>query len=891
MAKSKKAQADSTSSSGTAVLAAGAREAIEAKKAPATPMLLQYRNIRRENPDAILFFRMGDFYEMFDDQAELVSRLLSITLTERAGVAMCGIPYHARDIYLPRLLAQGCKVAICEQVSEPGKGGIVEREVVEVITPGTLIAEDHLASDTNHYLLSILPFTQRVSASQSAGADEALGAVLAYVDLSTGEFVVEAVAADREHRALSDALQRISPREILCPADDRALVEGLLAEDLLITSFPAWHFDSKQAEEQLCKLFGFGNLHSLGFTTEDPVLGAVAPLLSYLKDEIRASLSHLEPPRLRQRRSFVLLDESTQKNLELVQNLRDGGSSYTLLETLSQTKTPMGLRLLKSYLLNPLYDLKAIAQRHERVAHYVASSSLRAGHRSLLAQVRDIDRVLTRLSMGRASRDQLLKLAASLKAVLDMCELEPELVGSALRRESVASLRQVSELISRALAPVGEGDIIASGYSPELDHLRLLRDHADQSLADYEAYEQERTGIQKLKIGQNRVLGLYIEVRKTRESDVPADFIQRQTLVNAQRYTTERLMAMESELVMAREQASDLESKLFAELAQLVLAHFDALREAGRMAGEVDVYCSFAEISVRGRYVRPVMTDDGVLNIVDGRHPVVEAHVEAGSFVPNSLTLSDKRFCLITGPNMSGKSTYLRQNALIILMAHIGCFVPAAEAQIPLIDGIFCRVGASDNLARGESTFLVEMKETAYILRQATDKSFVIMDEVGRGTGTTDGLSIAWAISEYLLAHKTKSLFATHYLELAELEHELLMRSHLEVARKGSEIYFLKSIKEGIASGSYGLAVAKLAGVPAELIARAEALMQVFQGHHSLPEGSLAQVTASSSVGAAAQLDLFAAQHPALERLAGIDPDELSPRDALDLIFELKDLV
>ena len=854
-----------------------------------TPLMDQYRRIKSAHRDEILFFRLGDFYEMFERDALEVSALLNLTLTKRQDAPMCGIPYHAAHSYISRLLKAGKKIAICEQTAAAGGArGLMDREVVEIITPGTTVEEDYLDSRSNNYLVSI------------GRTRDALG--IAYVDVSTGEFCALSATQDAPSW-LRTELYRLAPREALVQQsllDDPDIAQILHErEGLILNRFPDWSYDPAQATELLKKRFGVASLKGFGFRDDDPALAPAGVLVRYLEDAFKGMIPHLEAPRPRREEAFADIDESAQRNLEIDRNLQDGGRAFTLLDVLDATRTAMGARLLKHWLLRPLRDPFAIRARLDAVERLYRNQRILEKLRACLGNCLDLERLASRAAMDKAHAKDLLGIKGSLdtiRAAAVLLESEagtaPEL-GLGLDPDVEEELRSVSDLVGRAILDdpsvlLTEGNLIRPGFDPELDSLRDLRDSSRSVLESYLEEERSATGIQNLRIRYNRILGYYLEVTKGALPQVPSHFIRRQSLSTGERYTTDRLADLESRINGAQERIVERERERFLEVRTWVKASVPRLLEAARACARVDCLASFAYTATARGYTRPEVTDTGTLSISEGRHPVVEAHRAGGDFVPNDTRLDsgEVSFALITGPNMAGKSTYLRQTALIVLLAQAGSFVPAGEARIGVVDRIFCRVGAQDNLARGESTFLVEMHETAYILNNAGPRSLVIMDEVGRGTGTLDGLAIAWAAAEHLLdAVGCRTLFATHYHELTALDHPKLVNRSLAVRESAGEVVFLKRVVEGPAAGSYGLHVAGLAGIPAPVLARARQVREnLARKERDLP-------AAVASPRQPAQAALFSNEELVLEELRSLDPDRMTPLEALSRLARLKKLL
>jgi len=813
-------------------------------------MLDQYRRIKKEQEGNILFFRLGDFYEMFAQDAIEVSALLNLTLTNRNGLPMCGVPYHAAKSYIARLLRLGKKIAVCEQLSAPEKGvKVIDRDVVEIITPGTTVDEDFLDKGSSNYLGCL----SRVTAPRKDSAfspSERHSLSFSYIDLSTGGFFATRFPAGEGH-LFRQELERLQIRELL-------IQESLLEEDkniaaclysrsgLVLNRWADWLFDPAQAKERLQKQFGMTNMKSFGLNEDSPEIVSAGALLDYLDTTSKSLLPHIRTIKVYRDSEYVGMDESTQRNLELMANLRDGDVRFSLLEVMDETRCAMGKRLLKRRILHPLRDLKKINARLDMVENLYRDQSRLGALRDILGRTPDLERLCSRLAMDRAHGRDMLAIKMSIRfyqLILDimLSEKERELkfesdeTGSFFNPEELA---RVMDLLERGICEepsvlLNEGNLIKSGYSNELDSLRSMKDNSRQILEQYLEEEKLATGINSLKIRYNRLIGYFFEVTKAYLPRVPGHFIRRQGITGGERYSTERLAALESEINGASDRVVDLERKLFLEIREQVKKALVPLAEAAKRIGELDAAASLAKSASIRSWTRPELNESGNLEIYEGRHPVVEAHLNRGEYIPNDILLDTEdgiSFAMITGPNMAGKSTYLRSAALIAVMAQAGSFVPAREARIGLCDRIYCRVGASDNLARGESTFLVEMNETAFILNTATKKSLVIMDEVGRGTGTNDGLSIAWAVSEELLnTTGCRTLFATHFHELSLLGHSRLANRSMEVLEQGENIIFLRKLKEGPAAESYGIHVARLAGLSQDVLDRASQIMNLLK--------------------------------------------------------------
>lgn len=876
-------------------------------------MMEQYRRIKREHRDEVLFFRLGDFYEMFAEDALEVSSLLSLTLTSRNGSPMCGVPYHAARGYIARLLKHGKKIAICEQIGEAGAGrGLVERRVVEVITPGTTVDEEYLDKGSANYLAALAADSDRLS--------------FAFIDLSAGAF--RATAFDCDMERLRRELERLRPRELIL---QESLLEtfpdlaaAVLGEDeLVVNRWADWLFDKERGRERLERQFGTANLKGFGLGPEAAEIVASGALLDYLDQTAGSLLPHVRTLSVYGEDDYVGIDEASQRNLELVRNLREGGQRYSLLETMDETRTAMGRRLLKWRILHPLRDVSKIRGRLDLVSALYRAQGVLASLRDAMAKTPDLERLCSRVAMDRAHGKDLAAVQTALSSFRRILELSRELggepggagaaaspeEGAPLSAEALERLEALRELLARGLCDepsilLTEGKLIRPGFDPELDELIKLRDNGRGLLEAYLAEEREATGMAGLKIKYNRLIGYFFEVSKANLPLVPAHFIRRQGMAGGERFTTDRLAALESEINGASDRVVELERRLFLRLRDEAKTLIPELLAAARRMAELDVAQSLARSATVRGWVRPEVDGSKDLRILEGRHPVVEAHLPRGEFVPNDLLLEGEGvgFALITGPNMAGKSTYLRQAALMTIMAQVGSFVPAREASIGIVDRIFCRVGASDNLARGESTFLVEMNETANILHSATDRSLVIMDEVGRGTGTADGLSIAWAVCEELLESlRCRTLFATHYHELSRIRHRRMANRSMEVLERDGEVVFLRKLREGATRESYGLHVARLAGLPDRVVDRAEFIMERLRESEAALQAALPMADQEGGVPSASPGNdgdrgggpRNPARNPAasgernrhgdrvLRELRSLDPDRLTPLEAL----------
>jgi DNA mismatch repair protein MutS len=844
-----------------------------------TPMMQQYLRIKAQHPDMLLLYRMGDFYELFYDDAEKAARLLDITLTQRgasagAPVKMAGVPFHAAEQYLARLLKLGESVAICEQIGDPNTSkGPVERQVTRIITPGTLTDAVLLDDKRDNLVLAIAP------------GDPLLG--IAWLSLASGDFRV----LETGHGHLPSELERLGPAEVLLPDGN----EGLLPVgfSVPVKQLPPWNFDRDLALRALTKQFGTRDLSGFGCDGLGPGLSAGGALLEYCRTTQRGDLAHVRALHVERESTYLRLDAVTRRNLEISETLR-GEAAPTLLSLLDTCASSMGSRLMRQVLHHPLRDRRTVEARLDAIETLAGSNDTGpfAALRPLLRRAADIERITARIALRTARPRDIAGLRATLELLPELQNALASVSSPRLAElaNSAAPRDPLVELLGRAIRPepgavVREGGVIADGYDAELDQLRAIQNDCGAFLLDLETRERARTGIANLRVEYNRVHGYYIEVTRANADKVPDDYRRRQTLKNAERYITPELKTFEDKALSAHERALAREKLLYDELLEMLAAEVPALLSAAAALAELDLLSTFAERALALNLIRPSFTNDEAIEIVAGRHPVVEPQVD--SFVANDLRLSGARkFLLITGPNMGGKSTYMRQAALIVLLAHCGCFVPAKAARLGPVDAIFTRIGAADDLAGGRSTFMVEMTETANILHNATDRSLVLMDEVGRGTSTFDGLALAWSIACHL-AETTRAyaLFATHYFELTQLatEYREVANIHLGAVEHKDHIVFLHSVEEGPASQSYGIQVAQLAGIPAALIRSARR--------------RLAQLEEQAAVNRS-QGDLFARPepaelnppHPVLELLGPLDPDSLSPKQALELIYRLKKL-
>ena len=876
-----------------------------------TPMLRQYLEIKEEYPDEILFYRMGDFYEMFFEDAEVASKILGITLTSRnnkadaARIPMCGIPYHAAQTYLAKLVKAGKRVAICEQTEDPSQAkGIVRREVIRVVTPGVTTDDQILEENENRYVCAL-----------SRSLSEPLPQWgFSFLDLSTGEFLTGELEDDSAvPEQLVDHLTRMTPAELLIneakQADIKPLLEAVTLHlpEICITLRGDDLFHFKEASEDLSDHFKVINLEGFGCGSMNQGIVAAGVLLDYARETQKSDIGHIEKLIPLKGDSVLLIDDASRRNLELTRTIIGNKREGSLLAVLDKTRTPMGGRLLQNYLLQPLQDIEAITERQECVNFFHNNPSSRQQFRDYLDAIYDLERLNSRMVLGQGNGRDAVALRQSLSVLPDIHALLKQCTVIGLKRisDEFDDLTELADMLERSIGaepPVTlrDGNLIREGYNEELDELiHLLRD-GKALILGLENQEREKTGISKLKIGYNKVFGYYIEVSNAHLEKVPEHYLRKQTLVNAERYITPQLKEFESRVLTAQERRLELEYQLFIEIRTTLAENSSRVLQTAQFLARIDVVTNLAEIARQNHYTRPELTSDGAIQISDGRHPVIERSMASGKFVPNDISLDQNRnqVLVITGPNMAGKSTILRQTALIVLMAQMGSFVPAEKAVISVVDRIFTRVGAMDDLRRGQSTFMVEMNETANILNNATPRSLVILDEIGRGTSTYDGLSIAWAVAEALVEKDgsgVKTLFATHYHELTELAktHDRVQNYSVAVKEWNETIIFLYKLIKGGTSRSYGIQVAALAGVPDQVVTRAqEILKRIDQSDfdHRAVTGNK-----SSSRGRKehpSQLQLFAAPgHPLADELRKIDLDDMTPRQALEQLYKLKGLI
>ena len=860
-----------------------------------TPAMRQYQDAKRQYRDAILFFRMGDFYEVFYEDALVAARALELTLTSRSkdaaggAIPMCGVPHHAVDGYLARLVRKGYRVALCEQVEDPRKAkGVVRREVVRVVSPGTLLDAGYLEAREPAFLMAV------ASSSDTVG--------VAVIDVTTGEFSAAEYTGTARWQALNDELAVLRPREVVMSAEARA--EAQLPEiaraSVPVTTLDPWPFERETARRALLEQFRAGGLEGFGLEAHDLAVRAAGALVHYLRDTQKADLAHVRTIAYRQAADALLIDPETLRHLEIVESA-GGGRGASLLETVDRTVTPMGGRLLRSWLLRPLVALEPIRDRLDAVEELAFRTTERGRFREAAKAVHDLERLVARAALGVAGPRDLVALKSSLSAIprarLVLEPLQAPLVRSLLAQlDDLGELRQTIErtLIDEPPVQARDGGAIRDGLDAALDELRTISRSGKQVIAELEEGERGRTGIASLKVRFNRVFGYYIEISKANLHLVPPDYIRKQTIAGGERFITPALKEYEEKVLGADERILEREVELFESLRAEVGAHAPRIQDTARAFAALDVLASLADTAALCNYTKPHVHEGDELLVGDGRHPVVERFARE-TFVPNDITLNatTHQLIVLTGPNMGGKSTYLRQTALICLLAQAGSFVPAASAKVPLVDRIFARVGASDNIARGQSTFMVEMQETAGILHLATSRSLVVLDEIGRGTATFDGLSIAWAVAEHLATNsraRPKTLFATHYHELTDLADALpgIVNYHVSAREWNDDIVFLRKIVPGRSDRSYGIHVARLAGMPQPVVDRAREILAALE-QDELTRGGRPSVTRTAGEPQQ-QLGLFQLQagDRFAERLRSLDIDRLTPLEALTLLAELK---
>jgi DNA mismatch repair protein MutS len=843
-----------------------------------TPIRQQYLEIKHQYPDTIVFFRLGDFYETFDNDAEVTSRELDIVLTGRnvakgVRIPMAGIPYHAVESYLSRLIHKGYHVAICEQVGDQPAKGLFPREVVRVVTPGTLVEPALLPGDRNNYLLSFVYNDSRAG--------------LAYIDISTGEFYTIEFSSGDIQNHLRAEINRISPSEILVP-DSLPAIEGISGH---LTKWANWHFEQGRCEQWLLDAFHVATLEGFGLKGFSLAIQASGAILQYLKDTQPEALLNLHQIRTYSLDEFMVLDGYTRRNLELTETIRGGDKTGTLLDTLDHTITPMGHRMITTWVNKPLLDLDAINRRLDGVQLFVNEGLLRAEIRHQLKNITDLERIIARINMNSTLPRDLVSLRGSLQALPALKATIQEYANAIPEIAGLDPCEDICLLVERFLlddpsATLAGTGIIRPGYSEELDGIIEASQHARDWIAGLEATERSRTGIKTLKVGYNKVFGYYIEITRANSEIAPAEYIRKQTLVNAERYITPELKEYETLVLNAEDRIHEIEVRLFKEACKQISAQSMRLQQTATAISQMDVLASLAETAVLQNYVRPVVDNSSTIQVTDGRHPVVESTLQGKRYIPNDLIWEEGEIVrIITGPNMSGKSTYLRQAALIILMAQMGSFVPAKSAHIGLVDRIFTRIGAQDEIHSGQSTFMVEMVETTNILQHATPRSLLILDEIGRGTSTYDGISIAWAVIEYIHNHpnlRARTLFATHYHELIQMAEVFpgIRNYNVAVSEADGHVVFMHKIVPGGADRSYGIHVAQLAGLPPAVITRANQMLQEMEaasGHQYRLNPIAPQ-----------QVALFPETNPLVDELKSLDINSISPIEAMNRLYEWK---
>ncbi len=862
-----------------------------------TPMMKQYLEIKSRNSDAILFFRLGDFYEMFFDDAKLVSQELELVLTGRdcgmeERAPMCGIPFHSCESYIARLVANGHKIAICEQTEDPALAkGLVKRDVIRVITPGTVIESSMLDEGKNNYLCVI------------CRSQTAVG--LCFADCSTGELHATLLDGDDLSTRISNELGRFRPSEIIvnaaCAADSDVMEFSKTRLSVVPQVFSDDHFSVETSTQIVFEQYRVQSLDDLGLSQSHETVSAIGCLLTYIRDTQMTGLERFRRPEVYSDAQYMQLDLTARRNLELLETMRNKDKRGSLLGVLDKTRTAMGKRLIRTWIERPLINPVPISRRHNAVDELVHNTVVRSELREALSSIYDLERIMTRVVYGSVNAKELRTLAQTITYLQPikhyLSQTASDMLGDIDR--SIDTLEDVRDLIDRAIVDeppfsVREGGMIREGYNAEIDELNFEMKNGKGFIARVEAEEKEKTGIKNLKVGYNRVFGYYIEVTKSYQHLVPEHYIRKQTLANAERYITQELKELEARVLGAKDRVVALEYQLFTEVRQFVAEQLHRIQMTAQAIARLDVLCSFAHVAVKHQYSRPIVDMSNTIDIKNGRHPVVE-FLQDAPFVPNDTLLdqNENRVAVITGPNMAGKSTYMRQTALIVLMAQIGCFVPAETATIGVVDRIFTRVGASDDLASGQSTFMLEMSEVASILRNATAKSLIVFDEIGRGTSTFDGMSIARAVLEYVVDKKkigAKTLFATHYHELTVMEDELqgVKNYNIAVKKRGDDITFLRRIVRGPADDSYGIEVAKLAGIPEAVVVRAKEILK------SLDDGETQMMPRHTAerfdnpFDAGGQMSLLPmAENSIVDRLSSIDVNTLTPIEALQTLYEL----
>ncbi|MCD6460277.1 DNA mismatch repair protein MutS [bacterium] len=866
-----------------------------------TPMMKQYNQMKQKVQGAILLFRLGDFYEMFYDDAKIASSILEITLTAREGgrtgkYPMCGFPYHAAGSYIPKLIKAGKKVAICEQVEDPKKAkGIVKRDIVKVITPGTAVDENLLNADTSNFLASLCVIKNVYG--------------LAIVELSTGDFRVCEI--DNEHDLLSEIF-RITPSELVIAEtllNDKEFSSKLKnIARCTINPYEDWMFETTSAEQRLRELLGTFTLEGFGISESSPVIGAAGAAVNFLNENLCTALDHITVIKSYSLNDYLIIDPISQRNLELLETIRPDSTGKTLFSILDFTSTSMGARLLKEWITSPLIDVDKINARLNAVEDIMQNPRILDNIEVFLKKIRDIERLISRCGFNQIYPRDVVALKESLKQIPNLKNELKNFESKLLKNfyDGLVELPALVDEIQKAIvdeppATIKDGGVIKPGYNEELDKIRSVSKDGKSWMAKFQAKEMQRTGIKSLKVRYNKVFGYYIEVTKTNLDMVPDNYIRKQTLSNGERYITAELKEIESQVLNAEEQIKEIETNIFSELRINILAYTNQIQVTGRTCAMLDCIVSFAKAALYFEYAKPVVNNDDKIEIINGRHPVIEAILDKGEFVPNDLMIDTEsnQLLIITGPNMAGKSTYIRQAALLVIMAQTGSFIPAESAFIGVADRVFTRVGASDELGKGQSTFMVEMIETANILNNATEHSLIILDEIGRGTSTFDGISIAWAVAEYLSntpSVRARTLFATHYHELTELENQIegVVNYNIAVKEWNDQIIFLRKIVQGGTDKSYGIHVARLAGLPRRVINRAMEILAHLENDCIREQQMLSKINADDEavLSHGEQLMLFAENkpNPAVEKLKKILCDKITPLEALNLLYELKEL-
>lgn len=855
----------------------------------------QYHKIKEGHPDTILLFRVGDFFETFEDDAKTASKVLGITLTKRASgaagdVPLAGFPFHALDSYLPKLVRAGYRVAVCEQTENPKFAkGIVKREVIEVVTPGVALSDKLLDHKKNNYLMAV-----HIKESMAG---------VSFCDISTGEFYTYEVNVSE----LAAQLELINPAEILLQKKDREQISLIIQRwgtTVRLTKIDEWIFNFDYCRDNLLSHFKTVNLKGFGIENLTEGIIAAGVILNYLQETQKVNLSHISKIAKYNPSDYMMLDLATKRNLEITFTMADGGRDGSLISILDKTETAMGGRMLKKWVSAPLRKLEPIIQRQDCVEEFFRNKSLRNNMISELREIGDLERLISKVCTGKANPREIVSLKTSLKKIPLVKEQLSVAKSPVLLKiaEKLEPLEKLTDIIERAIveAPplsLNEGGVITYGFSPELDELRDLSKNAKNWIANLQKTERERTGISSLKVSYNKVFGYYIEISNANKSKIPDDYIRKQTLVNGERFITPDLKTYEDKILNAEEKILDLEYQLFNEIRLSVAAHTDAIQQNAKLIAMLDCYLSFAECAAQYNYVRPLLNNSDIIDIKEGRHPVVERILKPGDkFTPNSYRLdnSEDQIIILTGPNMAGKSVYLRQLGLIVLLAQIGSFVPATEASIGIVDKIYTRVGASDNISAGESTFLVEMQEAANILNNATSNSLILLDEIGRGTSTFDGISIAWAITEFLHENpevSAKTLFATHYHELNEMAaiFPRIRNFKVEVREYGDKVIFLHKVSSGGADHSYGIQVAQMAGLPEFVTKRAKEILQNLEGKELTPMEIKKAKLAKFKTKDETQFSLFELKDDSIrQEISGLKIDHLTPIEALNMLNELK---